>query len=53
MKCEVTGKDIEKTFLGKIVGTVIKDENGKKHFISAAAQSQYKNQKKDLLGALK
>lgn len=53
MKCEITGKDIEKTFLGKIIGTVVKDKNGKKHYISAAAQTQFKNKKEDLLSALK
>jgi len=53
MKCEVTGKDIEKTFLGKILGTVVKDEKGKKHFVSAAVQTQYKNNKSEILKQIK
>ncbi len=53
MKCEITGKDVARTFLGKIIGTVVKDENGKKHFVSAAAQQQFKNDKKQILASLK
>ncbi len=53
MKCEITGKDIEKTFLGKIIGTTVRDAKGKKHVVSAAAQAQYKNDTKAILAALK
>lgn len=52
MKCAITGEDIKITFLGKIIGTVIKDENGKKHYISASAQKEYKNDKQKLLELL-
>ncbi|MDP7116252.1 MAG: hypothetical protein QF632_06445 [Candidatus Woesearchaeota archaeon] len=33
MKCEICKKKIEETFLKKILGTVIKDDKGKKHFV--------------------
>tara|TARA_Y100000310_G_scaffold344438_1_gene457204 strand:- start:40 stop:195 length:156 start_codon:yes stop_codon:yes gene_type:complete len=33
MKCKICKKNIEETFLKKIIGTVIKDEKGKKHHI--------------------
>ncbi len=49
MKCEITKEPIQTTFLGKIIGTVIKDEKGKKHYISAKAQEQYKNNKQAIL----
>ncbi len=49
MKCEITGEKIQTTFLGKIIGTVIKDPSGKKHYISAKAQSQLANNKQDIL----
>ena len=53
MKCEITGQKIEETFPGKILGTVIKDEKGKKHYISSQAQMQYNNDKEQLLAAIK
>ena len=31
VKCAITGKKIETTFLDKILGTYVKDENGKRH----------------------
>ncbi|MFT4311654.1 MAG: hypothetical protein ACMXYF_00305 [Candidatus Woesearchaeota archaeon] len=51
MKCAITGKPIEKTFLDKLIGTVIKDENGKKYYVSAQAQQKYKT-KAELLKQL-
>jgi uncharacterized protein YjbJ (UPF0337 family) len=53
MKCAITGDKIEQTFLGKLLGTVVKDENGKKHYISSQAQMQYKNDKDQILAAIK
>jgi hypothetical protein len=31
MKCSVCGKKVDITFLGKIIGTYIKDSKGKRH----------------------
>ncbi len=41
MKCEICGNEIRRTLLGKIVGTVIYDEKGKKHYICNECQSKY------------
>jgi DNA-directed RNA polymerase subunit RPC12/RpoP len=38
MKCELCKKAIEETFLKKILGTVVKDEKGKKHYVCSACQ---------------
>jgi hypothetical protein len=48
MKCAITGEEIQTTFLEKLDGTVIKDENGKKYFISAAAQKKFKSKEEIL-----
>jgi len=44
MKCDICGKKIEKTFLGKIVGTYIKDKKGKKHIICPECQKSGKGE---------
>lgn len=41
MKCEICKKEIKKTILNKPVGTVIKDEKGKKHFVCADCQKKF------------
>jgi len=41
MKCEICSKKVEETFLKKIVGTIIKDEKGKKHTICFACQKLF------------
>ncbi len=41
MKCEICKKEIKRTILNKIVGTVIKDEKGKKHYICSECQKKY------------
>jgi len=38
MKCEVCKTKIQETFLKKVVGTVIKDEKGKNHFVCSNCQ---------------
>jgi|TARA_Y100000310_G_scaffold105664_1_gene104135 alpha-D-ribose 1-methylphosphonate 5-phosphate C-P lyase len=38
MKCELCKKNIEETFLKKILGTVVKDEKGKKHYVCSSCQ---------------
>lgn len=42
MKCEICKKKIEETFLKKIIGSVIKDEKGKKHNICSDCQKKFK-----------
>ncbi len=51
MKCEICSNKIETTFLKKILGTFIKDENGKKHCVCTACQSNLKT-KEDILAKL-
>ncbi len=41
MKCASCGQKIETTFLGKLVGTYIKDANGKKHPICFECQRAF------------
>ena len=41
MKCEICKEKINETFLKKIIGTVIKDEKGKKHTICFECQKKY------------
>jgi protein-arginine kinase activator protein McsA len=52
MKCELCKKNIEEIFLKKIVGTVIKDEKGKKHYICAECQKKENNDKTTILTKL-
>ena len=52
MKCEICNKVIQTMYLGKVLGTVIKDEKGKKHWICDECQKKYKS-KKELLTNLK
>ena len=47
-KCEICGKKITETFLGKVLGTYIKDEKGKKHIICFECQKKFKDKKKIL-----
>lgn len=48
MKCAITGKKIESTFLKKPLGTPIK-HNGKTYWVSSEAQQQFKNNKLELV----
>jgi len=48
MKCEICGSKIKETFLGKILGTYIYDEKGKKHVVCYECQKKFKT-KKELL----
>ena len=47
MKCELCKKAIEQTFLGKIIGTHVKDAKGKAHMVCFECQKKF--QKKDEL----
>lgn len=48
MKCEICSKKIETTFLKKLIGTIVKDVKGKKHYVCNACQSNL-NDKKTIL----
>jgi len=47
MKCDSCKKKMEETFMNKIVGTIIKDQKGKKHNI--CPECQKKHSKEELL----
>lgn len=51
-KCEICNKKIEETFLGKIIGTYIKDKKGKKHIVCFKCQKKFPK-KEELLKAIK
>ncbi len=38
MKCEICKAKMEETFLKKRIGTIVKNEKGKKHDVCAACQ---------------
>ncbi len=52
MKCELCKKNIEQTFLGKLIGTYIKDVKGKPHTICFECQKKF-IKKEDILAQLK
>ena len=51
MKCEICKKEIGKTILNKMIGTVVKDEKGKKHYVCADCQKKF-GSKENLLKQL-
>ncbi|MBI2651631.1 hypothetical protein HYX01_04115 [Candidatus Woesearchaeota archaeon] len=53
MKCEICGKHIKTTFMEKILGTYIKDSNGKKHAVCQECQKNLGNNKKKILENIK
>ena len=52
MKCDICGKSIDTTFLGKILGTYVKDGNGKMHPVCFECQKKF-NAKEEILKAIK
>lgn len=50
MKCEICKEKIATTFLNKALGTIVKDTQGKKHWICNACQQG--KSKEELLTAL-
>ncbi len=52
MKCELCKKAIEQTFLGKIIGTHVKDAKGKLHTICFECQKKFQA-KEALLAQIK
>ena len=53
MKCEICSKNIESTFLGKILGTYIKDDKAQKHTICFECQKTFSNSKEKILENIK
>ncbi len=53
MKCEICSKNIEITFMNKILGTYIKDDKGKKHTVCFECQKKLGNDKAKLLESIK
>jgi hypothetical protein len=41
MKCEICKKNVEKTFLDKMIGGIVKDKKGKKHTVCPECQRKY------------
>ncbi|MDP7263129.1 MAG: hypothetical protein QF436_00360 [Candidatus Woesearchaeota archaeon] len=48
MKCEICSNEIEKTFMGKILGSYTKDDKGKKHTICSECQKKFPTKEKIL-----
>ena len=42
MKCEICKKNIQETFLKKLIGTIVKDAKGKKHDVCFECQKNLK-----------
>ena len=40
-RCEICNTKIQSTFLGKIIGTSVKDEKGSKHTVCFECQSKF------------
>ena len=51
VKCEICKSNINITFLKKIVGTMIKDSKGKKHYVCNECQTKFKS-KQEILNKL-
>jgi len=41
MKCKICSKKVDETFLKKLIGTIIKDEKGKKHPVCFECQKKF------------
>jgi|TARA_B100002003_G_scaffold240093_1_gene260245 ribosome-binding protein aMBF1 (putative translation factor) len=41
MKCEICGNKINENFLGKLIGTYVKDKAGKQHTICFECQKKF------------
>jgi len=51
MKCDICKKNINETFLRKLIGTYVKDKQGKKHVVCSECQGKLRN-KDELLTKL-
>jgi hypothetical protein len=52
MKCALCKNAIEQTFLGKIIGTYVKDARGKQHVVCFECQKKFET-KEALLAQIK
>ena len=52
MKCSICSKSIDTTFLGKILGTHVKDKNGRLHAVCFECQKKF-HSKEEILKAMK
>ena len=52
MKCSICSKSIDTTFLGKLLGTYVKDSKGKLHPICFECQKKFSS-KEEILKAMK
>ena len=52
MKCSICGRAIETTFLGKILGTYVKDSKGRLHAVCFECQKKFAS-KEEILKAAK
>lgn len=52
MKCSICSKTIETTFLGKLLGTHVRDSKGKLHPVCFECQKKFKT-KEEILKAIK
>ena len=52
MKCQICSKTVDTTFLGKLLGTYVKDGKGKLHPVCFECQRKFKS-KDDILKAMK
>ncbi len=48
VKCDVCGQKIRLTFLNKIIGTVVRDKDGKKKTVCSDCQKKHKDLKEVL-----
>ena len=53
MRCEVCDSKVESIFLGKMLGTVVKNGDGKKHYVCSGCQRRLGNDKKKILAGMK
>ena len=52
MKCEICKKNIQTTFLKKLIGTTVKNEKGKKLGVCFECQKKF-NSKQEIIDAMK
>lgn len=48
MNCEICKKQIATTFLSKILGTYVRDQNGKRHAVCFECQKKLKTKKETM-----
>ena len=48
MKCEICEKQVQTMYLEKPLGTVVKDEKGKRHWLCNVCQSKFQSKEQAL-----